>query len=142
MKKFIVFFSLLLFFFYLARCAEAKLLPRFRSSSVGFRRPSTSGLAVSVRLRADRKALNVAFANLDKVKEVTYTLSYQANGKEEGVYGTINSSSGNTAAREFLFGTCSSGVCRYHTNISQMKFEVVAELFTGKKTIKRYRIRA
>ncbi len=141
MKKFILFFSLPLFFFCLKASVEARLLPRFRSSSAKTVRPSGSSVIVSPRLSPDRKALNVSFANLNKTSEVTYTLSYQTNGKDEGVYGSIDSSAGNSVTRELLFGTCSSGVCRYHTNITGMKLEVTVELTSGKKALRRYRVR-
>lgn len=141
MKNCILFFSLPLLFFYLAISAEARLLPRFRGSAARTARSSGSSVIVSPSLSPDRKALNVYFANLGKANEVSYTLSYQTNGKDEGVYGIIDSSSGSTATRELLFGTCSSGVCRYHTNITGMKFEVTVELPSGKKAIRRYRVR-
>jgi hypothetical protein len=136
------FFSLLgLLFFIFVIPVEARLLPRFRSSSGAGRKTAGSGVIVSPRLSSDRKALQVYFANLDKAKEVSYTLSYQTNGKDEGVYGLIDSSTGNTTTRELLFGTCSSGVCRYHTGITGMKFEVTVELPSGKKAVRRYRIK-
>jgi len=66
---------------------------------------------------------------------------YQTNGKDEGVSGTIDSSSGLSVTRELLFGTCSAGVCRYHPNITGMKLEIVSELSNGKQTLRRYKIR-
>lgn len=119
---------------------EARLLPRFQSKG-GSRGVIYSGLIVSPRLRSDRKALVVGFSNLQKVKNVTYTLIYQTNGKDEGVSGSVDSSSGNSLSRELLFGTCSSGVCRYHANIANMKLEILSELPSGKKSIKRFRVR-
>lgn len=143
MKNFVSFLglSLSLFLFCLAAPVEARLLPRFRNASGGGRKSTGSGVIVSPRLSSDRKALNVYFANLNKTNEITYMLSYQTNGKDEGVYGSIDSSSGSSVSRKLLFGTCSSGVCRYHTNISGMKFEVTVELPSGKKAIRRYRVR-
>lgn len=120
---------------------EAKLLPRFtkNSSSVG-QRIVSSGLVVSPKLRGDRRALILTLSNLQKVNNVTYTLMYQTDGKDEGVSGTIDSSAGSSATRELLFGTCSD-VCRYHQNITGMKLEIVSELPNGRQTLKRYRIR-
>lgn len=119
---------------------EAKVLPRFKgkgtASGVVY-----SGLTTSARLRSDRKALLVSFGNLQKVKNVTYTLIYQASGKDEGISGSVDSSSGNSLSRELLFGTCSSGVCRYHTNISNMRLEIMSELPSGRRSIKRFRVR-
>ncbi|OGK42536.1 hypothetical protein A3A46_01460 [Candidatus Roizmanbacteria bacterium RIFCSPLOWO2_01_FULL_37_13] len=141
MKKAILVASFFYFaIFILASNVEARLLPRFQSKG-GSRGVVYSGLIVSPRLRSDRKALVVAFNNLQKVKNVTYTLIYQTNGKDEGVSGSVDSSSGNNLSRELLFGTCSSGVCRYHANIANMKLEILSELPSGKKSIKRFRIR-
>ena len=121
---------------------EAKLLPRFtKTGKIAGQRIVSSGLVVSPKLRRDRLALILTLSNLQKVNNITYTLMYQTNGKDEGVSGTINSSAGPSATRELLFGTCSAGVCRYHPNITNMKLEIVSELSNGKQTLKRYRIR-
>lgn len=119
----------------------AKLLPRFKTGGKVVKKGVASGIAVSARLRTDRKALNVYFNNLKAAQSVSYTLIYQTNGRDEGVRGSIDSSSGNSGQRELLFGTCSAGVCRYHTNIANMRLEVVSELVSGKKLLKRFRIR-
>jgi len=112
---------------------EAKLLPRFTKTN--------KILVISPKLRRDRLALILTLSNLQKVNNITYTLMYQTNGKDEGVSGTIDSSAGPSATRELLFGTCSAGVCRYHPNITDMKLEIVSELPNGKQTLKRYRIK-
>ena len=117
---------------------EAKVLPRFRGSGG---RIISSGVGVSAYLRSDRLALVVNFSNLSKANNVSYTLSYQTNGKEEGIGGSIDSSGGNSASRELLFGTCSGGVCRYHTGLTNMKLEVTTELASGRRTLRRFRVR-
>ena len=121
---------------------EAKLLPRFKGSgNVGKRQATSySGLIISPKIRSDRLALILNISNLQKVNSVTYTLMYQTNGEDQGISGTLDSSSGSSATRDLLFGTCSD-VCRYHQNISNMKLEVVALLSNGKQTLKRYRIK-
>ena len=121
---------------------EAKLLPRFKGSgNVGKRQATSySGLIISPKIRSDRLALILNISNLQKVNSVTYTLMYQTNGEDQGISGTLDSSSGSSATRDLLFGTCSD-VCRYHQNISNMKLEVVSLLSNGKQTLKRYRIK-
>ena len=121
---------------------EAKLLPRFKGSgNVGKRQATSySGLIISPKIRSDRLALILNISNLQKVNSVTYTLMYQTNGEDQGISGTLDSSSGSSATRDLLFGTCSD-VCRYHQNISNMKLEVVALLSNGRQTLKRYRIK-
>lgn len=111
---------------------EAKLLPRFIK---------TNKMVVSLKLRRDRLALILSLSNLQKVNNITYSLMYQTNGKDEGISGTIDSSAGTSITRELLFGTCSAGVCRYHPNITNMKLEIVSDLPNGKQTLKRYRIK-
>lgn len=141
MKKFIL-LIIIGGVFVFANLVEAKLLPRFKQSAkIGGRGAISSGIVIAPKLRPDRLALIVSFSNLQKVNNVTYTLMYQTNGKDEGVSGTIDSSAGNSVTRELLFGTCSAGVCRYHQNITNMKLEVVSQLPNGKQTVKRYRIR-
>ena len=127
--------------FFFTRGVEAKLLPRFSntSKSVG-QRVVSSGLVVSPKLRFDRQALILTISNLHKVKNVTYTLMYQTNGVDQGAQGTLDSSSGQSVLRELLFGTCSD-VCRYHSNITGMKLEIVSELPNGRQTLRRYRIK-
>ena len=66
---------------------------------------------------------------------------YQSSGVYQGVSGTLDSSSGNSVTRELYFGTCSSGVCRPHGDLNNMKFEVISELTNGRKTLKRFKIR-
>ncbi len=141
MKKIVLLMTIGLVFVF-SGVVEAKLLPRFsRTSKITGQRTILSGLIVSPKLRRDRLALILNLSNLQKVNNVTYTLMYQTNGKDEGVSGTIDSSAGTSVTRELLFGTCSAGVCRYHPNITNMKLEIVSELPNGKQTLKRYRIR-
>ncbi len=130
MKKIILLIAIGGAFFFTSG-VEAKLLPRFTK---------TSGLVVSPRLRSDRQALVLTLSNLQKVKNVTYTLMYQTNGVDQGVGGSLDSSSGSSVTRELLFGTCSD-VCRYHSSITNMKLEIVSELPNGRQTLRRYRIR-
>ena len=126
--------------FFFTSGVEAKLLPRFTKTGNIGQRVVSSGLIVSPRLRSDRQALVLALSNLQKVKNVTYTLMYQTNGVDQGVGGSLDSSSGSSVMRELVFGTCSD-VCRYHSNITNMKLEIVSELPNGRQTLKRYRIR-
>jgi hypothetical protein len=140
MRKIIFIIILLIFGVFFPSEIYGRLLPRFAQGGGG-KRVAASGLVVGARLRGDRRALNVTFSNLPKVRNVTYTLMYQTNGKDEGVSGSLDSSSGGSVTRELLFGTCSAGICRYHQNITNMKLEVISELPSGKRTIKRFRIR-
>lgn len=139
MKRLVVLLLITVFWLLLSDTSvEARVLPRYRS---GGGRAVGSSVGASAYLRADRLALIVNFSNLSRARNVNYTLSYQTNGKDEGIGGSVDISAGNTTSRELLFGTCSSGVCRYHTGLSNMKLEIISELTSGKKTLKRFRIR-
>ncbi len=120
--------------------AYAKLLPRFQTRAKATT-SGRSGYYTSVRLRADRLALNVSFNNLQQISSISYLLSYQTNGQDEGAGGTIEPSGSNSLSRELLFGTCSAGICRYHSNITGAKLEVTTIFTNGKQVKKRYRIK-
>lgn len=144
MKK-ILFITTLVFLFssYNETVHAGKILPQSKVSKKAItpQKTSTKGISVSPKLRNDRKALLIYFNNLQNATNVSYMLIYKTNGQEEGAGGSVNPAQGNTATRELLFGTCSKNVCRYHQNITNMKLEVTAELKSGKKLIKRYKIR-
>ena len=126
-----------------AQSAQAKVLPRFQTGtkSVSSVKTTSGRVGVSVKFRGDRHAILVNFSNLTAAKSVSYTLSYQTNGKNEGVAGTIRPQGTGAMQRELLFGTCSSGVCRYHSNITNAKLEVTSTLNSGQKVIKRFRLK-
>lgn len=105
--------------------------------------PTTSaagGVGVKVKFRGDRQAILADFSNLDFASSVSYTLTYSHAGVNEGAGGTV-SSSGSSASRELLFGTCSKGVCRYHGSVKNAKFTVTSTLKGGKKIVKTFRLR-
>lgn len=141
MRKFTFIIAVcLVFISLLTSTAEAKVLPRFQKGAVKGRAVA-SGLYVSPRLRADRKALLIAFGNLRSVQSVSYALVYQTDGSQEGASGSLDSSSGNTASRELLFGTCSAGVCRYHSGVKNARLDITSVLKNGRKSIRKFRIR-
>lgn len=136
MRPLVVFVLFLGVFLILSKTVEAKLLPQVKSGT-----KKASGISVSPRLRNDRKALVITFSNLQNANSISYNLIYQTNGQEEGAGGTVRPSGEQVATRELLFGTCSKNVCRYHANITNMRFEIISDLKSGKKSLKRYRIR-
>ncbi len=134
----ILFFAVVLF----PSSAEAKMLPQAKTGrAISVRQSVSTGITVNPKLRDNRKALLVYFGNLQNATNVSYTLIYKTNGREEGAGGSIRQSEGNTTSRELLFGTCSKNVCTYHTNITNMKLEVTGQLKSGKTFTKRYRIK-
>jgi hypothetical protein len=129
----VLFLLTVLIFLYQPEAVSARRLP-FLTKTV------PSSVAISPKLRSDRLALIVNFSNLTSASSLTYNLSYNSNGIAQGVGGTIKPTSASVS-RELLFGTCSSGVCRYHTNITDMRFVVTTSLKSGGKLIKSYRVK-
>lgn len=134
----IIFFFFLIVFVSPVRAA-GKILPQARSSVKTVSRPS-SGITITPKLRADRKAVFIYFGNLQNASTVSYALIYQTNNQEERAGGEFMPS-GNSTSREILFGTCSKNVCRYHQNITNTRLEISSVLKSGKKSLKRYRIK-
>ncbi len=141
MEKYI--FGLFFFLFLsIPTLSFARMLPQVKTTGKQATiRSAGNNISVSARLRRDRHALTVSFSNLYVAASVSYTLIYQTGGHEEGAGGSIREDEGNYATRELLFGTCSSGVCRYHTNITNMSLEVTGQLKSGKTFTKRFRIK-
>lgn len=141
----LMFFSLILF----TKNVEAKILPQARlpdgqaqkSSSTSGVKNSRGGIGVYPSLRADRRALIVNFSNLGVVSSVSYFLTYRTSTQDEGAGGKLNLSGKSSETAELLFGTCSKGVCRYHVGIRDARLEVNYTTKSGKKYIKRFKIR-
>lgn len=134
----LAFFSFLIF----TKSIEAKVLPQAKKSGkTAVVKSSGSTIGVSPRMRGDRRALIVNFSNLQNASSVSYFLTYKQSGQQEGARGTLNLSGGFSQSAELLFGTCSKQVCRYHSGIKDAKLEVNYTSKSGKKYLKRYRIR-
>ena len=127
----------------LAARERIRVKPAAKSGGGGapVRRSAYGGVSSSVKLRGDRKAITLTLSNMGGISSVSYQLTYIANGVSQGVMGKVNPALEATATRELLFGTCSHGVCTYHTNISNMKLTVSSHLTSGITVIKPYRIR-
>lgn len=134
-------FSLALF----AGSVEAKILPQAQKSGISAPvKSGSAGISIGVypRLRSDRRALIISFSNLQNAKSVSYSLRYDTNTQQEGAIGSVNLSTGlSSETEELLFGTCSKGVCTYHAGIKNAHLEISYTLKSGKKYIKRYKIR-
>lgn len=151
MKKQVLIFGtavvyLLYSFLSFPRIAEAKLLPQAKatvqkSASAAKNVKATAGIGIFPKLRADRRALIVNFSNLQNAKAVSYFLTYKTNIQEEGAMGGLNLNGNSSQTSELLFGTCSKNVCRYHSGIKNARFEVSYTLKSGKKYLKKYKIK-
>lgn len=140
MKKILVIIVFIFLFSLINNYAYARTLPQAKTGRVTSLKTLSTSIGVTPKIRHDRHALIIYFSNLQNTESVSYMLIYKTNGQDEGAGGSVKPSEGS-ATRELLFGTCSKNVCRYHTNISNMTFETTARLKSGKKLIKRYKIK-
>ncbi len=142
MRKILVFIFIVFSLTFVPKNIFAKVLPQAaKLGKTTVAKTAGSGINVAVNLRSDRRAVNVNFSNLQNAKSVSYALTYQTSDQEEGAMGAINYGSSSTAFQELLLGTCSKGVCRYHTGVKNVKLEVTYTTKEGKKYIKKYRIK-
>ncbi len=103
---------------------------------------STSGrVTTSARFRSDRKAIIINFAGLSNANSVNYSLTYDSNGIAQGAVGTMMNIAVSSDSRELLFGTCSHGVCRYHTGITNARLVITSKLKSGITTRKSYKLK-
>lgn len=133
--KLIKIFLIILAFFIFAKS------PQILAKKSLLKQVSTGvGVVISPKLRNDRLALIINFSNLLQAKSISYSLTYNSEGVSQGVAGAIKPETGTTS-RELLFGTCSSGVCRYNSNITNMRFVVTVKLKSGGQFVKSYRVK-
>lgn len=128
--------------FTFTKTAEAKVLPQAKTST---QRSNIlrdfKGIGISPKMRKDRRAIIINFSNLQNASAVSYLLTYQTNIQEEGAIGSLNLAEPSNQTSELLFGTCSKNVCRYHTGIRDAKLDISYTLKTGKKYLKKYKIK-
>lgn len=142
MKKY-SFLIVILIVFLFTKTAEAKMLPQSAKGAAKQTVTKSTGTTIGVypSLRRDRRALNVGFSNLKNAKSVSYMLTYKQNGQEEGAMGGLNLRGNSSDKTELLFGTCSKNVCRYHNNIKDARLEVSYTSTSGKKYLKKFKIK-
>ncbi len=97
-----------------------------------FEEPAEDILPVDASVVATIKGKTDAVITIANVPEGTESIEYQLiystqSGSSEGVIGQMVVE-GTTAEKEITFGTCSSGVCRYHDIVGKVSGTFV---FTG-----------
>lgn len=139
--KLSLFITVLISFLAFGTTVDAKLLPRYNKAPVKTTARTTGNtIAVSPKFMSGKTGLKVAFSNVGAANTISYMLSYESNGKQEGIAGSVRPAEGNTS-RDLLFGTCSSGKCVYHKNIKNCVLTVTAQLKNGKKQVKKFNVR-
>ena len=138
-------FILILTIIFLALTASPTLAARKRTPKVLQKTPSaitysaSQGVSSKVRFRPDRQALLITFSGFNNIQSGSYELTYTANGVPQGAGGSIILD--DTSTKTLLFGTCSGGVCKYHSNITNAKLIITSITKSGQKIVKPYRIR-
>lgn len=141
MKKLAIIVAFFLLIIGVGEASAKRILPRAKPASGTKVASSTRGVATGVKFRGDRRAIIVTFSNLSIATKVDYVLSYNTRGTTQGASGSLTSSAGSSVIRELLFGTCSHGVCRYDTGITNAKFVVTTYLTNGKKVVKSFKLK-
>ena len=113
-------------------------LPALKSASAAG--STASNVTVKVKFRSDRKGVVLNFSNLTAATGVSYDLIYDTRGTTQNAGGAVKISSA-TANTEVIFGTCSSGVCRYDSGISNAKLQVSITLKNGRKIVKPFKLK-
>lgn len=137
MKHLLVLFLLTTSLLFVPTVHAAK--PRIRVSTGTSSAGSSVGYS-KARLSRGTNSVVITFINLSNVTKVTYTLSYTANGIEQGAVGSLTPT-GDSDSRDVYFGTCSHGVCTPHRGIQNAVLIVETQLKNGRMNAKRYRIR-
>ena len=130
----------LLFFSSHSLWAAKKRPPRHPLTNSGITQTYSRGARAAIKFRPDRLGLIINFASFGKAVSATYTLTYQSNGIPQGAIGTAKPNNAGQP-RELLFGTCSGGICRWHTNITSARLTIDSKLSSGLVIRKPYRIK-
>ena len=120
--------------------AAKKFIPK-KAASGGQSTGGGLGIPASVRYRPDKLALLLSFYNFSGIESINYSFTYTSNGLVQGVGGRVTASNDPSSVRELLFGTCSSGVCKYHENLSGTSLALTANFSNGTVAKKLYRVR-
>ena len=114
---------------------------RVKNSIVKTTKTSVATGYSSAKLSRGTNSVVVTFLNLSKVSRINYTLSYSANGVEQGVVGSLTPAGQTTDSRDLYFGTCSHGVCTAHRSITGATLTIETKLKSGGTHVKRYKIK-
>ncbi len=133
----ILFFLILALHFNTTHVYAAKA--RVKSTAPVAKKTTSAGFS-SAKLSRSTNSIILNLFNLTKASKVSYLLSYNANGIEQGAMGSVTPS-GSTDSRNLYFGTCSHGVCTAHRKITGATLTVTTTLKSGGTNTKRYRVK-
>lgn len=128
----IMVFVLMILLSFAPSVSAAKKRIRIRATGVSYSQ---------ARLSRQTNSIVLTLIHLENVSNVSYALSYTANGVGQGVMGSFAPSGQATDSRDLYFGTCSKGVCTPHYGIQNASLLVTTTVKNGASNIKRYRIK-
>lgn len=145
MRKFIFVASFLTTTFLFTKIVQARLLPRAvpqkSQSTSSVSTTSLNRVVIQVKFRPDRLGIIATFTNLSVASSVSYTLTYNSRGTTQGAGGSIALPASEPIVRELLFGTCSHGVCRFDTGITNAQLVVTTTLKNGSRVVKTFKLK-
>jgi hypothetical protein len=121
--------------------AAKKFIPKTKTTYTKSVSRSSSSIPLSVKYRGDKLGIYFTFLNFNGIESADYSFTYTGNGIAQGAGGTVRTSNNPTSQRELLFGTCSSGVCTYHHNLTNAKLVFTLHYTNGTTATKSYRIK-
>jgi hypothetical protein len=86
-----------------------------------------------------QNAVTIHFYNLRQVEKVTYTLTYTADGVEQGISGSFSPDK-NSETRKLFLGTCSQNVCTPHKKVRDLRLEIHITYKNGSQSNGIYKI--
>jgi hypothetical protein len=140
-KKIIIIIFLLSVLVFLPQEALALKTRGAQTATTTTTRTLGTKVSSSVRFKPGKNGIIISLSGLTNAKSVSYELTYSSNGTAQGAMGTISNITNSTDSRELLFGTCSGGVCRYHSGITNARLVITTKLKSGTTTRKSYRLK-
>ena len=95
---------------------------------------------ISAKLTGWKQYLTIGFRGVATTSGITYELIYQGNATDQGVYGDVKPTEGNTSRVLFL-GTCSHGACTSYKNIHDMHLTITYKTKDGQTLVKKYKVK-
>jgi len=88
---------------------------------------TSSSPLVDFYFQKNKAAVGFLVSNFSDYQQLTYIISYQTNGKSEGITGNIALNGTSEVKREdLILGTCSSGgTCIYHSGITSIDLTII-----------------
>ena len=143
MKKISLLFLIVLPFLLVIFPSSVNAAKKFVPKKNVVRKSTTAavGIPAVVSYRGDKQGILMSFSSFSGIDSVSYSFTYSTNGIQQGAAGNITKANNPLLTRELLFGTCSGGVCRYHSNLANARLTLNARFTNGNTRTKVYKIR-